>query len=134
METETRTVIIYDNLCSLCTAFARCACMLSRGRLRPVGHYSQEGEGAYRDALGADALKMFWIVSGGTAFGGRAALRPLLSEIARGAYRAPRNRDVVEPPDSGCGKSGCSGPKKAIARSASLILNSKKIAFGSQND
>ena len=127
METEPRTVIIYDNLCSLCTAFARCACVMSRGRLRPVGHYSQEGEGAYRDALGSDALKMFWIVSGGMAFGGRAALRPLLSEIARGAYRAPRNRDAVAPPDSGCGKSDCSGPKRAIARSASLILNSRRI-------
>lgn len=127
MDAEPRTVIIYDNLCSLCTAFARCACRLSRGRLRPVGHYSQEGERTYRGALGADALKMFWIVSGGMAFGGRAALRPLLSEIARGAYRAPRNRDAVAPQDSGCGRSGCSGPKKAIARSASLILNSKKI-------
>ena len=127
METEPRTVIIYDNLCSLCTAFARCACMLSRGRLRPVGHYSQEGEKTYRDALGADALKMFWIVRGGMAFGGRAALRPLLSEIARGTYRAPHSSDTVAPPDSGCSKSGCSTPKKAIARSASLILNSKKV-------
>lgn len=127
METEPRTVIIYDNLCSLCTAFARCACVLSRGRLRPVGHYSQEGEGAYRDALGADALKMFWIVGGGMAFGGRAALRPLLAEIARGAYSAPRRRDAVAPQDSGCGRSGCRGPKRAIARSASLILNSKRI-------
>ena len=129
--------IIYDDHCSMCTMFARCAGRLSGGSLVLVGHYSRRGERMRRELLGSGALEMFWLVDRDAAYGGRAAIGPLLKYIAAGwsAGGLRRRRgsrgpgavaDAADGPAS-CASSDCSGPADVFIRSASLIRNSRII-------
>ena len=73
--------VIYDNQCYLCTKFARIVNFLAKGKLLLVGHYTNLGEEIRGRILDSSALEMFWFVDGKTAYGGRAALGPLISAI-----------------------------------------------------
>ena len=41
---ENIPIIVYDDLCYLCTKFAKFVDFLARGNLTVVGHYSTKGE------------------------------------------------------------------------------------------
>lgn len=113
---------IYDDRCYLCIRFAKFVNFLSGGRLLLVGHYSQLGEQLRNSILDSSALEMFWFVDGKTAFGGRAALFPLLQTIFSGKLDKNQRINVKESCDI-----GCKSAKAVFVRSASLITNSKKI-------
>ena len=87
-----------------------------------IGHYTEIGRLIRENFLDDDALEMFWFIDKNTAFGGRAALVPLLSAIfnLRGSYG---NRVSIQ---ESC-DIGCKDSLAVFFRSASLITHSKKI-------
>ena len=114
-------LVIYDDQCYLCIKFAKVVNFLARGRLRLVGHYTDFGKMLRDSILDSSALEMFWFVDGKTAYGGRAALLPLISAI----LHANGSSDKVLVQEA-C-DIGCKNTKAVFLRSASLFTNSKKI-------
>lgn len=118
---EKLPIVIYDNQCYLCVKFAKMIEFLSRGNLTIIGHYSDSGI-KLRKMLGESALDMFWLIDRKTAYGGRAALLPLLRAIIT-TKQVRSNKTKV---DVQC-KQECKTVKAVFIRSASLFSNSKKI-------
>ncbi|MDC8437756.1 MAG: hypothetical protein LV468_02000 [Candidatus Nitrosotenuis sp.] len=121
-------VLLYDNKCYLCTKFARAANFLAGGRLCLVGHYTDLGEKIRSQVLDSSALEMFWFIDGRTAFGGRAALLPLISSLLGARSNSAQGRKDLE----SCGME-CKTVKAAFIRSASLLTHSKKITIKPAN-
>ncbi|PIN82838.1 MAG: hypothetical protein COV65_05125 [Nitrosopumilales archaeon CG11_big_fil_rev_8_21_14_0_20_33_24] len=118
---EKLPIVIYDNQCYLCVKFAKMIEFLSRGNVTIIGHYSDSGI-KLRKMLGESALEMFWLIDKKTAYGGRAALLPLLRAIIT-TKQVRSNKTKV---DVQC-KQDCKTVKAVFIRSASLFSNSKKI-------
>ena len=117
-------VMIYDDRCYLCAKFARIVNFFARGKLLIVGHYTDLGLKIKSKIFpdGYDSTKMFWFVNSKTAYGGRAALLPLLSSILNSKSRSAIQFDVQTSCDA-----SCKTPKAVFLRSKSLFSNSKKI-------
>ena len=117
-------LMVFDDKCYVCIQFAKFVNYISKGRLRMIGHYSELG-GVIRDNfLDDDALEMFWLIDKSTAFGGRAALIPLISTIFNLRGSNENQVSIQESCDIGC--------KDSLAvffRSASLITHSRKISL-----
>lgn len=114
--------VIYDNACYLCVKFAKAVNFLAGGKILLVGHYTEFGEEIRNELLDSRATEMFWFIDGKTAFGGRAALIPLLSTIIRSKGTTQIQHTILE----SC-NSECKTPKMVFVRSASLLTNSRKI-------
>ena len=115
-------LMIYDDKCYVCIKFAKLMNFLAKGKLRMIGHYTDFGREVRDEILECDALEMFWYIDKETAYGGRAAIIPLLSRILRIRGRKFNQIVIQESCDIGC--------KDSLAvffRSASLITHSKKI-------
>jgi len=119
---ENIPIVVYDDQCYLCTKFAKMVNFLSRGNLTIIGHYSNVGEEIRNQILDDSALEMFWIIDEKTAFGGRAALIPLIRAIITSKKKKSNNMKL----ESNC-KQECKTVKSVFIRSASLLSNSKKI-------
>ena len=119
---EMTPLVIYDNECYLCVQFAKFVNFLAKGRLRFVGHYTDFGKKIRENALDSNALEMFWFIDNNTAYGGRAALGPLLIAIFNVSKKNIQNRIVEDSYEL-----GCKSPSAVFFRSASLLTNSKKI-------
>jgi hypothetical protein len=117
-------LVIYDNQCYLCTKFAKVVNFLARGKLLLIGHYTELGEKLRGEILDSSALEMFWFVDGKTAYGGRAALVPLICAIIQS--KGAGNGNFAK--DDTCTME-CKNAKAVFVRSASLIRNSKKITI-----
>lgn len=81
----TRSYLIYDDTCNVCTRFARIVKRLSKSRILILGHYSDEGirlKARYFPP-GDRPEEMFWLIRGDTCYGGRSGLLALLGEIVR---------------------------------------------------
>ena len=115
-------IIVYDNQCYLCVKFAKMIEFLTRGNLTMIGHYSEFGLKLRQTILGESALEMFWLIDEKTAYGGRAALLPLLRIIIT---KNERNSNKIKM-DENC-EQECKTVKAVFIRSASLFSNSKKI-------
>ena len=111
--------MIFDNRCYLCTKFAKIVHRISRGRLECIGHYTKEGI-SMRQILGESAVEMFWFVKEKQAFGGRAALIPLVRFLASTEPSGSTRFEDHEP-------QGCKTPGAVFIRSASIITHSRKI-------
>lgn len=114
-------LVIYDDQCYLCIKFAKLVNFLARGRLRLVGHYTDFGKQLRENFLDSSALDMFWFIDGNTAYGGRAALLPLISGIFHVNGKS-KGLSIQESCDI-----GCKNTKAIFVRSASLLTNNKKI-------
>ena len=125
---EMTPLVIYDNECYLCVQFAKFVNFLAKGRLRFVGHYTDFGKKIRENTLDSNALEMFWFIDNNTAYGGRAALGPLLTAIFNVSKKKIQNRIV----EDSC-ELGCKSPSAVFFRSASLLTNSKKIKISEQN-
>ena len=119
---EMAPLVIYDNECYLCVQFAKLVNFLAKGRLHFVGHYTDFGKQIREGVLGSNALEMFWFIDTNTAYGGRAALRPLFSAIFNVSKKKIKNKIV----ENSC-ELDCKNPSAVFFRSASLLTNSKKI-------
>ena len=75
---EMTPLVIYDNECYLCVQFAKFVNFLAKGRLHFVGHYTDFGKQIRESVLDSNALEMFWFIDSNTAYGGRAASRPII--------------------------------------------------------
>lgn len=118
-------LVIYDNKCYLCAKFARIVGFLSGGRLPLVGHYTNHGKEIGEQILGPDALEMFWFVDGKTAYGGRAALIPLMMAVIRHSGNGTDSAEHIDSCDT-----ECRSARAVFLRSASLLSHSKKIRIG----
>ena len=115
-------LMVYDDKCYVCIKFAKMMNFLAKGKLRMIGHYTEFGEKIRNEVLENDALEMFWFIDKETAYGGRAAIIPLLSTIIKIHGRKFNEMSIQESCDIGC--------KNSLAvffRSASLITHSRKI-------
>ena len=120
---ENFPIVVYDNQCYLCMKFAKIVDFFARGKITIVGHYSQTGEKIRDEILDDSALEMFWFIDNNQAFGGRAALLPLVKSIFSGKSKNRFNSEITE-----C-EQECKNVKAVFIRSASLLTNSKKIKF-----
>ena len=123
---EKLPLMIFDDKCYVCIKFAKIVNYLTKGRLRMVGHYTEFGKSIRDNFLSDDALEMFWFINKNTAYGGRAALRPLFSTIFNLDDTNSNKISIQESCDIGC--------KDSLAvffRSASLITHSRKISLKS---
>jgi len=125
---EITPLVIYDNECYLCVQFAKFVNFLAKGRLHFVGHYTDFGKKIRDNTLDSNALEMFWFIDSNTAYGGRAALGPLLTAIFNVSKKKMQNRIV----EDSC-ELGCKSPSAVFFRSASLLTNSKKIKISELN-
>ena len=121
---EKLPLMVFDDKCYVCIKFAKIVNYLTKGRLRMVGHYTEFGKLIRDDFLGDDALEMFWFINKSTAYGGRAALRPLISAIFNLDGTNTNKISIQESCDIGCKDSFA-----VFFRSASLITHSKKISL-----
>jgi len=117
-------IVIYDNRCYLCAKFAKIVSFFARGKMLVVGHYTDFGMKIKSEIFSDnyDSTTMFWFVDGKTAYGGRAALLPLLSAILISKTKPVIQYDI----QASCG-SDCKTPKAVFLRSKSLFSKSEKI-------
>lgn len=118
-------LVLYDDKCYLCIKFARLVNFLARGKLYLAGHYTELGQKIGRQFLGPNATDMFWFIDSKIAYGGRAALVPLFFSI----IFSKRKHTQLTYGES-C-QTQCKTVKAVFLRSASLLLNSKKIPIAS---
>lgn len=119
---ENIPIVVYDDQCYLCTKFAKAVDTLSRGKLAIVGHYSNQGVQIRNQLLDDSALEMFWLIDEKMAYGGRAAIFPLILSI----LRSKKKRSSEIKFQNNCTQE-CKTVKSIFIRSASLLSNSKKI-------
>ncbi len=119
---ENIPIVVYDDQCYLCTKFAKIVNFLARRNLTIIGHYSNQGEEIRNQILDDSALEMFWLIEEKTAFGGRAALIPLIRAIITSKKKKSNNMKF----ENNC-KQECKTVPSVFIRSASLLSNSKKI-------
>ena len=121
---EKLPLMLFDDKCYVCIKFAKIVNYISKGRLRMIGHYTEFGRLIRENFLDDTALEMFWFIDKNTAYGGRAALIPLISAIFNLRGEHQKKITIQESCDIGC--------KDSLAvffRSASLITHSKKISL-----
>ncbi|HMK32719.1 MAG TPA: hypothetical protein VK431_03745 [Nitrosopumilaceae archaeon] len=119
-------VMIYDDRCYLCAKFAKIVSFFARKKILIVGHYTDFGMKIKSEIFSNnyDSTKMFWFVSDKIAYGGRAALLPLISSLFKSEikpsiqYEFPVSCDV-----------DCKAPKAVFLRTLSLFSNSEKITI-----
>lgn len=120
-------MVVFDNQCYLCVKFAKAVNFLARGRLSMVGHYSPLGEKLRDEILDESALDMFWLINKKNAYGGRAALLPLIRSIISSTRAKPGESKI----DDTC-KQECKTVKSVFIRSSSLFSTSRKIVLKSK--
>ena len=119
---ENIPIVVYDDQCYLCTKFAKVVNFLSKGNLAIIGHYSNQGIQIRNQLLDNSALEMFWLIDKNMAYGGRAAIFPLI----RAMFKSKKKRSSEIKFQDNCTQE-CKTVKSVFIRSASLLSNSKKI-------
>ncbi len=119
---EITPIVVFDNQCYLCMKFAKFVEFFARGKITMVGHYSELGEKIRNEILDESALDMFWFIDKKRAYGGRAALFPLVKSILCKKTRKLSTMGL----DENC-QQECKTVKAVFVRSSSLLTNSKKI-------
>lgn len=115
-------IVLFDNQCYLCMKFANTVNFFARGKITMVGHYSEFGEKIRETILDESALDMFWVINQKRAYGGRAALLPLIKSIlSKKTKKSPMSKINDE-----C-MQDCKTVKAVFIRSASLITSSRII-------
>ena len=119
---ENVPIVVFDNQCYLCMKFAKFVDFFARGKLTMVGHYTDFGTKIRNEILDESALDMFWFIDKKRAYGGRAALFPLVKSIFS---KKTKNTSTIRV-DENC-QQDCKTVKAVFLRSSSLLTNSRKI-------
>ena len=119
---ENVPIVLFDNQCYLCMKFVKIVNCFTRGKISIVGHYSEFGKKIRKEILDETALDMFWFITKKRAYGGRAALLPLIKSI----FSEKTKKSSTVKIDKEC-KQDCKTVKAVFVRSTSLITNSKII-------
>ena len=120
-------LMIYDDKCYVCIKFAKLMNFLAKGKLRMIGHYTEFGGTIREEILEDDALEMFWFIDKKTAYGGRAAILPLIKLILCKTNSKVSNLKINDE----C-KQECKTIKALMKRTFSLFSNSKIIKIHRQ--
>lgn len=115
-------IVLFDNQCYLCTKFAKTVNFFARGKITMIGHYSELGKKIRESILDESALDMFWFINKKRAYGGRAALFPLIKSI----LSEKTKKSTMSKIDDQC-QQDCKTIKAVFVRSSSIITNSKII-------
>jgi predicted DCC family thiol-disulfide oxidoreductase YuxK len=115
-------IVVYDDQCYLCGQFIKIINFLARGKITIIGHYSDFGIKIRNEILDESALDMFWFIEQEIAYGGRAALFPLIKALMSNKSKKSHITKI----DNDC-QQECKTIKAVFLRSFSLISNSKKI-------
>ena len=117
-------LMIYDDKCYLCAKFAKIVSFFARKKILIVGHYTDLGMKIKSEIFSNnyDSTKMFWFISDKTAYGGRAAILPLLSSVFKSKIKPYVQFEISSSCDS-----DCKAPKAVFLRMKSLFSNSEKI-------
>lgn len=83
MQCMKRPIVIYDNLCTSCTSYAKYVDKLARGKITLVGHYTQAGKKLKEQIFPENyqGLEMSWFVTDDHAYGGRKGLEQILKYL-----------------------------------------------------
>jgi len=115
-------LILFDDQCYLCGQFIKIVNFFARDKITIIGHYSDFGKKIRDEILDESALEMFWFIEKEVAYGGRAALLPLIKTIiSNKSKKSPITKINID-----C-QQECKTIKAVFLRSFSLISNSKKI-------
>ena len=115
-------LIVFDDQCYLCGQFIKIVNFFARNKITIIGHYSDFGKKIRDEILDESALEMFWFIEKEVAYGGRAALLPLIKAIiSNKSKKSPITKINID-----C-QQECKTIKAVFLRSFSLISNSKKI-------
>ena len=122
--TDLVPLVIYDDRCYLCSRFANVLHAFAKDRIFITGHYSDIGMKIKQEIFeqNYDSTRMFWFITKKTAYGGRAAILPLLQSILTGKTRRKLRYD----PSSVCNQD-CRTSRAFFMRTKSLFCNSEKI-------
>jgi len=119
---ENVPIVVFDNQCYLCVKFAKFVDFFARGKMTMVGHYSDFGTKIRNEILDESALEMFWFIDKKRAYGGRAALFPLIKSMFSKKIKNSSTMKI----DENCNQD-CKTVKAVFLRSSSLLTNSRKI-------
>ena len=122
--TRVLPLMIYDDRCYLCAKFAKIVNIFARKKFLTVGHYTDFGMKIKAEifANNYDSTKMFWFVSNKIAYGGRAAILPLLLSVIKSKIKPSIQYEIPASCDT-----DCKAPKAVFLRTLSLFSNSEKI-------
>lgn len=115
-------MILFDDQCYLCGQFIKIVNFFARDKITIIGHYSDFGIKIRDEILDESALDMFWFIEKEVAYGGRAALLPLIKVIISNKSK----KLPITKINNDC-KQECKTIKAVFLRSFSLFSNSKKI-------
>ncbi len=121
---ENIPIVVFDNQCYLCMKFAKVVKFFARGKITIIGHYSDFGKKIRDEILDESALDMFWFIDKKSAYGGRAALFPLLK-----SFFSKKTKKLISIKIDDTCEQDCKTIKAVFIRSTSLLTNSKKIDF-----
>ena len=118
-------LVIYDDKCYLCSKFASIVHTFAKDKILIVGHYSDFGIKIKSEIFNQnyDSTIMFWFITKKTAYGGRAAILPLLQSILMS-----KSRTRLEYIPSSCSQE-CKTSRAFFTRTKSLFSNSEKISL-----
>ncbi|TRZ80133.1 MAG: hypothetical protein D4R90_02480 [Nitrosopumilales archaeon] len=121
-------LVIYDDKCYLCSKFASVVHTFAKDKILIVGHYSDLGMKIKSEIFkqNYDSTRMFWFITKKTAYGGRAAILPLLQSILMSKSRTK----LEYTPSSSCSQD-CKTSRAFFTRTKSLLSNSEKIPLKS---
>ncbi|MFZ0184048.1 MAG: hypothetical protein WBV92_01040 [Nitrosotalea sp.] len=121
-------LVIYDDKCYLCSKFASFVHAFAKDKILLVGHYSDIGMKIKSEIFKQDydSTIMFWFITKKTAYGGRAAILPLLQSILMGKSRTK----LEYVPSSSCSQD-CKTIRSFFTRTKSLLSNSERISLKS---
>ena len=120
MGNDSIPILVYDNHCYACMKFIKMIDFFAHEKFLIVGHYSDLGLKIRKEYLDESALDMFWLIDKKMAFGGRAALIPVIKSMF--------SKKIKQIPRMGIEKEcqqGCKTVKEIVRRTASVFSNSK---------
>ena len=122
-------VLIYDDLCTSCTNFAKITNHILGGKITMLGHYTAQGK-EFKETIfpeNYDGTEMSWFVTEKKAYGGRKGLQQLIKylfSIKHGEY----SKNIFDLNEC---TADCSTVKGVMFRSCSVLSNSKIVEYQS---
>ena len=120
---DTFPIALYDNNCYVCSKFAQIVSFLSRRSIIMVGHYTDEGQKVIERLNNPNAFEMFWFINGKYAYGGRAALLPMIKHMFKPSKSC---KPMFFAKTNPC-NTQCKTVRAVFLRSISIMKNSEII-------
>ena len=118
-------VLIYDNLCTSCTSFAKIINRILDGKITMLGHYTPQGR-EFKEMIfpeNYEGTEMSWFVTEKMAYGGRKGLEQLIKYLFSAKHGEYSENIFAQ---NEC-TSDCGTVKGVLFRSCSILFSSKII-------